>query len=246
MCPPTDVIEEEFIKMTHPTQTATAQRTRQRNAGSVRKLIARIPRARIHTPATLDSRRVRARARAGSLTTNTNIALAGLQLVLGYQWLASGVDKVLLGNFPAQVGHLLAVQISSGRLPTLFAALVQSLVVPNAAAFGYAIMAGEALAGLGLVAAGLFMLARPTFEAHSKGRLWTLFAMTDRLVSGLAPVAAAGAGLLGLSYYLLDGAPSLWFTPSLAYGGAIDPGMVVALASAVLVVAQVFQARTSR
>ena len=55
----------------------------------------------------------------------------------------------------------------------------------------------------------------------------------------LAPLAALGAGLLGLSYYILDGAPTIWFTPSLTYGGAIAPALVVAFASLVLVAAQV-------
>jgi thiosulfate dehydrogenase [quinone] large subunit len=172
-----------------------------------------------------------------------NIAFAGLQLVIGYQWLVSGVDKLLLGTFPAQMGHLLAGQVGSGKLPGYFAALLQALVVPNAPAFGYAIMLGETLAGLGLIAAGLLALLRPLAEAHLVGRLWRVFALADRLVTGLAPLAAAGAGLLGLSYYLLDGAPTLWFMPSLAYGGAIAPGMLVALASLVLVAAQVVRPR---
>lgn len=231
--------------MANPTNTET-ERTRQRAAGTVRGFIGRIPRVSAHAATTIDRRRTHAQGGTASLTTNTNVALAGLQLVIGYQWLVSGFDKVLLGSFPGQIGRLLAIQISGGKLPELFAALLQSLVVPNAPIFGYAIMLGETLAGLGLIAAGLFMLARPTAEAHITGRLWTTFALTDRLVMALAPWAAAGAGLLGLSYYLLDGAPTLWFTPSLAYGGAISPGMVVALASLVLVVAPVVQARASR
>jgi hypothetical protein len=181
-----------------------------------------------------------------AITTRTNIALAGLQLVIGYQWLVSGVDKLLLGTFPGQLGHLLAGQIGSGKLPGSFAALLRWLVVPNALLFGYAVMFGETLAGLGLVGAGLLALLRPVVETRARGRLWTIFAMTDRLVTALAPLAASGAGLLGLSYYLLDGAPSLWFTPSLAYGGAIAPGMLVALASLVLVVAQIVRVRASR
>jgi hypothetical protein len=169
-----------------------------------------------------------------------------LQLVIGYQWLVSGVDKILLGSFPAQIGSLIAGQIGSGKLPDYFAALLQALVVPNAPAFGYAIMFGETLAGLGLIAAGLLALLRPPAEAHIVGGLWRMFALADRLVTSLAPLAAVGAGLLGLSYYLLDGAPTLWFTPSLAYGGAVAPGMVVALASIVLVAAQVVRPRPSR
>jgi hypothetical protein len=183
---------------------------------------------------------------SASRLATTNLALAGLQLVIGYQWLVSGVDKILLGNFPAQMGQLLTGQIGSGKLPAYFAALLQALVVPNASAFGYAIMLGETCAGLGLLAAGLFMLARPLAEARLRGGVWQAFAMTDRLVMRLAPLAALGAGLLGLSYYLLDGAPTLWFTPSLAYGGAVSPGMVVALASLVLVVAQLFPRNMNR
>src|SRR5690242_18663789 len=36
-----------------------------------------------------------------------NIALAGLQLLLGYEWLLAGGDKLLLGVFPAQLSGML-------------------------------------------------------------------------------------------------------------------------------------------
>src|SRR5258708_13506599 len=36
-----------------------------------------------------------------------NIALAGLQLLIGYEWLLAGGDKLLLGPFPAQLGAIL-------------------------------------------------------------------------------------------------------------------------------------------
>jgi uncharacterized membrane protein YphA (DoxX/SURF4 family) len=202
--------------------------------------------AHTHITSTLGGRHARIQDSTVSRSTSANIALSGLQLVIGYQWLVSGVDKLLLGTFPAQVGQLLAGQTGSGKLPDYFAALLRALVAPNAPVFGYAIMLGETLAGIGLIAAGLLALLRPLAEAHLAGPIWRGFALADRLVTGVAPLAAVGAGLLGLSYYLLDGAPTLWFTPSLAYGGAIAPGMVVALASLVLVVAQVVRRRPSR
>ena len=92
----------------------------------------------------------------------------------------------------------------------------------------------------------MFNFLHPLFEARAHGRLWELFALTDRLVTGMAPVAALGAGLLGVTYYALDGAPTIWFTPSLAYGGAIAPALIVALASLVLVAAQVTRPRPGR
>lgn len=205
-----------------------------------------IPRAHRQSARALQASHAQSQPTSATLTTSANIAIAGLQLVIGYQWLVSGIDKLLLGTFPTQIGQLLTIQIGSGKLPGFFAALLRSVVAPNAALFGYAVMLGETLAGLGLIVAGLFTLLRPVFEARASGRLWAVFATTDRLVAALAPYAAGGAGLLGLSYYLLDGAPTLWFTPSLAYGGAIAPGMVLALASLALLIAQVYAMRTGR
>src|SRR5262245_13225038 len=89
-----------------PPATPMPERTRRRVAETMRGFTRRIPRAHPseHTASTLGGRRARSQTPAVSRTTSTNIALAGLQLVLGYQWLVSGIDKVLLGTFPAQIG----------------------------------------------------------------------------------------------------------------------------------------------
>jgi hypothetical protein len=68
-----------------------------------------------------------------------------------------------------------------------------------------------------------------------------LFAYGDRLLQRLAPLAALGAGLLGVSYFFLDGLPAPWFVPSIAFGGSIDNGLFLAAASVVLVVGQLLQ-----
>ncbi len=96
---------------------------------------------------------------------------------------------------------------------------------------------------MGLVAAGLVALLRPFAERRLSGSLAALFAFGVRLLDRLSPAAAAGAGLLGLSFFLLDGLPSPWFTPSIAYGGAIDTGLFLAAASVVLVISQLAQRR---
>jgi hypothetical protein len=176
-------------------------------------------------------------------TQASNIALAGLQLLLGYEWLVSGVDKLLFGAFPASLGGLLTSALNGGQLPGFFAALLRALVAPNATLFGYLIEWGETLAGVGLVTAGLVALLRPLLERHLRGALAALFAPGIRLLDGLSPLAAAGAGLLGLSFFLLDGLPAPWFMPSIAYGGAIDTGLFLAAASVVLVGSQLVQRR---
>jgi len=175
-----------------------------------------------------------------------NLALAGLQLLVGYEWLVSGVDKALLGTFPDKMGGLLTAAISGGRLPDLFAALLQNLVLPHAQFFGVVIEWGELLAGLGLMAAGLVALLRPLAERYLKLRAALIFSYGARVLDMLAPVAAIGAGLMGLSFFLLDGLPVPWFTASIAYGGAIDTGLFLAVASVILVVGQLLQRQQSR
>jgi hypothetical protein len=172
-----------------------------------------------------------------------NLALAGLQLLVGYEWLVSGVDKVLLGTFPDKLGGLLTAAIGSGRLPGFFAALLQNLALPNAQFFSILIEWGELLAGLGLIASGLVTLLRPLAERYLNLRAALAFSYGARLLDLLAPAAAIGAGLLGLSFFLLDGLPSPWFAPGIAYGGAIDTGLFLAIASVVLVAGQLLQRR---
>jgi hypothetical protein len=172
-----------------------------------------------------------------------NIALAGLQMLVGYEWLVSGVDKLLLGTFPDSISGLLTAAISGGRIPGFFAALLQNLVLPNAQFFGVVIEWSETLAGMGLIAAGLVTLLRPLAERYLKLRAALVFSYGARLLDLLAPFAAAGAALLGLSFFLLDGLPLPWFAPSIAYGGAIDTGLFLAVASAILIMAQLRQQR---
>ena len=167
-----------------------------------------------------------------------NIALAGFQLLLGYEWLLAGGDKLLLGAFPAQLGGMILALVSGGHLVGFFTAILQGLVAPNAVLFGYLIELGETFAGLGLVTAGLVALLRPLAGRYLSGTSATLFGYGDRLIERLAPLAAIGAGLLGISYFFLDGLPKPWFVPSIAFGGSIDTGLFLAAASVVLVVSQ--------
>jgi hypothetical protein len=112
--------------------------------------------------------------------------------------------------------------------------------------FGYLIEWGETLAGLGLVIAGLLALLRPLVERSIGGRSAAIFMPGFRLVARLASIAALGAGLLGLSYYFLDGLPRPWFVPSIAFGGSIDMGLFLAAASVVLVMSQFVQQHQMR
>ena len=175
-----------------------------------------------------------------------NIALAGLQLLIGYEWLLAGGDKLLLGTFPAQLGGMLLTLVKGGHLVGFFAAILQGFVAPNTQLFGYLIELGETLAGLGLITAGVVALLRPLAGRYLRGASARMFVFGDRLLGRLALLAALGAGLLGVSYFFLDGLPAPWFLPSVAFGGSIDTGLFLAVASVILVVSQFMQRRPGR
>jgi hypothetical protein len=179
-------------------------------------------------------------------TQMPNIALVGLQLLIGYEWLLAGGDKLLLGRFPAQLGGMLLALVNGGHLVGFFAAILQGLVAPNALLFGYLIELGETLAGLGLITVGLVALLRPLAGRYLSGTGATVFMFGDRLLGRLALFAAIGAGLLGVSYFFLDGLPTPWFIPSIAFGGSIDNGLFLAVASVILVVSQLMQRHSGR
>jgi hypothetical protein len=164
------------------------------------------------------------------------ILRVGLQLALGYEWLVSGLDKLLYGRFPDALGGLLAGVLRGGTIPAPFAAMLRSVVLPHAALFGWLVEWGETLAGLGLIAAALAALLRPVLERRLAPEARPWLARAHRALDVLALAAAGGTVLLGLSFYLLDGAPAFWPVPSVAFGGAVDTGLLLAALAAALVV----------
>lgn len=175
-----------------------------------------------------------------------NVTLAGFQILIGYEWLLAGTDKLLLGAFPAQLGAMLLNLAGNGHQIGFFATILQRFVAPQSVLFGYLIELGETLAGLGLVAAGLVTLLRPLAGCYLRGTSATMFLFGDWLLEKLAPLAATGAGLLGVSYFFLDGLPVPWFMPGIAFGGSLDTGLFLAGASAILVVGQLVHQPYSR
>lgn len=169
----------------------------------------------------------------------TPLALAGLQIVLGYAWLVAGVDKLLLARFPSMLASLLTSTIHGGMIPAPFVSVLQLVVIPHAVVFGVLTEWGEQLTGLGLIAAGLTaLLASPAQHKLPQGDA-RLFALFQRLMRAVWPIAALGGVVMGFTFYLVDGAPNQGFMPSTAFGGALDEGFLLALGSAVLLMVAV-------
>ena len=86
------------------------------------------------------------------------VALLLVQIVLGYEWLVSGLTKVLRGGFPQGLAPELR-DMSNGA-PGWYRHFLSGLVLPHAQAFGYVIEIAELAVGILLLVAVLRLPVR--------------------------------------------------------------------------------------
>jgi thiosulfate dehydrogenase [quinone] large subunit len=109
-------------------------------------------------------------------------ALLLVQLVVGYEWLFSGLTKLHRGDFPD--GLAAALDDAGKGAPGWYRDFLSGSVVPHAHAFGYAIEVAELLVGLVLVG-GAFALLLGGDRISVRAR-------------GVLRLAAAGASAVAL------------------------------------------------
>jgi thiosulfate dehydrogenase [quinone] large subunit len=85
------------------------------------------------------------------------VALLLIQVCIGYEWLVSGLTKLVHGDFPA--GLAAELQDMSKAAPSWYRGFLDSAVIPHAAAFGYAIEISELAIGIVLLVAVLHLPA---------------------------------------------------------------------------------------
>jgi thiosulfate dehydrogenase [quinone] large subunit len=86
------------------------------------------------------------------------VALLLVQVCVGYEWLVSGLTKVVHGDFPA--GLAAQLRDMSKAAPAWYRGFLDRAVIPHAVAFGYAIEVAELLVGVALLVAVLRLPAR--------------------------------------------------------------------------------------
>lgn len=141
------------------------------------------------------------------------VALVGLlvvQAIVGYEWLISGLAKLVRGGFPAGLANALAEK--SEGVPAWYRALMESAFIPNAKAFGYVIEVAELLAGLVLIVGPVLWIVAWNRVAH-----WVRATV---LVS--TAVAAIGGAFLAINFHLASGAPQPWLIPRESFDEGVD------------------------
>lgn len=83
-------------------------------------------------------------------------ALLLIELMVGYEWLASGLAKVAHGDFPG--GLRVELREMAVGAPHWYGTFLSSAVEPHAALFGYAIESVELAVGIALAGAAFLAL----------------------------------------------------------------------------------------
>ena len=133
-----------------------------------------------------------------------------VEMIIGYEWLISGIVKVVRGDFPLGLADEL-VKMSAGTAEW-YGSFLKSVVIPNAVAFGYAIEMSELLAGIVLLAGPLIWLF--AWERISDRARRTVLFFTI--------VATIGGAFLAVNLHLANGAAHPWLLPGDAFDEGID------------------------
>ena len=115
--------------------------------------------------------------------------LAAIQAVVGWEWIVSGINKVLSGTFPQGLADTLTDGIK-GNPNGWYVSFLQTVVQPNSVFFGYLIEWTEVTIGVALLAGVLLLLfGRPTVRGQAQHGLYVAFC------SAVAVLATIGAFL---------------------------------------------------
>ena len=172
--------------------------------------------------------------------TNGYVARAGLlgllavQALLGYEWLMSGLTKVVRGGFPSGLADEL--QEKSEGAASWYASFLDSVVIPNGSAFGVLIILGELAVGAALIAAaGLWALRWE--KLHAAGRTGVL------ATTGTAALVGV---FMNVNFHLANGSAHPWLIPGDGFDEGVDLDSFMPAVQLVLVIVSVSVWRAMR
>ncbi len=132
-----------------------------------------------------------------------------IQVAIGYEWLNSGLTKIVRGGFPS--GLAAELREASKGTAAWYKRFLDGTVIPHGVGFGYLVEAGEVLTGIALIGTAIVWMfgRRPPFFVRSSALL-------------LAAFAAFVAIFMNVNFHLANGAPHPWFFPHDGFDEGVD------------------------
>ena len=158
------------------------------------------------------------------------VAVCLMQIALAYEWLVSGINKLLNSGFTAQLASTLH-QNMSGNQYGWYVTFLRQVVLPHAGVFGWLTEVGELVIGGTLVVSALLWLLRPSGRlTHHAG--WA------------ACLALIGAVFVPLNYFFMSGDPLPWINAANAFGEGVSIDVLISLLAVPLLFATLRAVRT--
>jgi thiosulfate dehydrogenase [quinone] large subunit len=139
---------------------------------------------------------------------------AALQAVIAWEWLVSGVNKLLAGNFPQGLADTLNEGIDNNP-NGWYVSILQGVVLPHSVAFGYLIEATELFIGIALFI-GVVVLIGPV---RRRGMPQYRLAVGEVAAAMLAALLCAFL-CVNFHFFMGDGIFP-WFDPANAFDEGI-------------------------
>ena len=138
------------------------------------------------------------------------VGLLLIQILIGYEWLISGLTKLIDGGFPQ--GLAAELRESSQAAPAFYKSFLDSAVIPHGQLFGFLVEIGELAGGIALIATAAIWLLR----WHRLSLNWQI---------GVLAVTAA-ASLIGIfmnvNFHLANGGTHPWLIPPSGFDEGVD------------------------
>jgi len=172
------------------------------------------------------------------MATSTDLAarwgMALVYLLIAYEWLISGLDKIFSSDFRS--GLTGELQDSNADNPhDWYVHFLNRVVIPHASGFAAAIEIGEILVAIGLVVGAVLWVASDRIGEH-----WT------RVLRPLVIVALAAGAFMTANYYFMEGGGFPWVDTGVPFDEAISIDGLLTLMSIGLIGIELLAMRSAR
>ncbi|MGE5333588.1 MAG: hypothetical protein ACM3N4_02725 [Nitrososphaerota archaeon] len=148
------------------------------------------------------------------LSRDARWVAAGVQAIIAWEWLVSGVNKVISGTFPQGLADTLQEGIQNNP-NGWYVWLLQQVVLPHSVIFGYAIETAEVFVGVALFI-GVVVLVGPI---RHRGTPQYRLAVGEITAAAVASLLCVGL-CVNFHFYMGDGLIP-WFDPAHAFDEGI-------------------------
>lgn len=166
--------------------------------------------------------------KSGAKPNPSLIALLAVQIMIGYEWLISGIAKFTAGDFASGLSNELASKAADTA--SWYAAFLNSIVIPNGRAFGFLIETAEVLAGIVLILGPLLWIFAWDHVSNPL-RSTTLLLMI---------IAAFGGVFMALNFHIANAGNHPWVLPDSGFDEGIDVDLLLSGIQMTILAVQIF------